>query len=550
MHRNLAIQRIIFSCTMSLLLIMQTSCFRHYYKIAKQPVEATPETVNTLQKESRYFVLRSAQYAWHMKNISVSNDQKTIQCELADLPFEHQLHLVRGEHHENMQYKTKKPTRVVLSEVHFFVPQDVSAKNGPYTIPIDKVEKIEVIEKDGGRTVASFVGGTFAIIGSLVAGVFIFAALTSCPFVSPYDGKEFTLQGEIYGGAVYPQLSRNDFIKLDMGPTPQGNLQLKISNELKEVQHTDLAELITIDHSKEVTILPDQEGNLYSIKDPYQPTSALTGDNINVRDFLSIKDGRFMEFSDSISANGSNEVVLRFNRPIQSNHGKLVLSVKNTFWLDRLYGKMLEGFGDYYNTFVENQKSKTAETLNKWTDDQQIPLKVSVKTKEGWKIVTGLKTSGPVAFRSVVIPLDLTGTDEPITEIKLSSGFMFWEIDYAAMDYSNNEIFSIERQLPAMAIDESGKIVVNELSTPDGHYLIQPVPGNVTTITYNYHQPQKGQAQTYILHSKGWYETKREFKGKPDIAFLQQFKNAGAFSKFSLELYKKEKAVQETTAKK
>src|SRR5205085_11470835 len=129
-------------------------------------------------------------------------------------------------------------------------------------------------------------------------------------------------------------------------------------------------------------------------------------------------------------------------------------------------------------------------------------------------------------------------------------GFLFWDIDYAAMDYSENEILSIEKQLPVLATDETGKIVSNELSAADAKYLIQPVPGNVTTITYNYHKPVDGQAQTYILHSKGWYETKREFKGKPDIAFLQQFKKAGSFPKFSMELYKAEQASLETTVKK
>jgi hypothetical protein len=335
-----------------------------------------------------------------------------------------------------------------------------------------------------------------------------------------------------------------------MAPTPQGNLQLKISNELKEVQHTDLAELITIDHSNGVTIIPDQEGNLYSIKDPLTASSAITKNNTNVTGLLAGKDNHVMEFNDSVSENGSNEIVLHFNKPSHINKGKLVLSVKNTFWLDRLYGKMLEGFGNYYSTFVKNQKSQSAEALNKWTDEQQIPLKVSVKTKEGWKTVTSLKTSGPIAYRDVVVPIDLSGIDEPFTEIKLGSGFMFWEIDYAAIDYSENEILSIEKQLPLMATDETGKMVSHELSSPDGNYLVQPVPGNVTTITYNYHKPSAGKSQTYILHSKGWYETKREFKGKPNIAFLQQFKKGGAFPKFSLELYKKEQLLQETIAKK
>jgi hypothetical protein len=544
---NSSLRRGVFSIiTASLLMTTPTSCFRHYYKIAKQPSSASPQTIDSLQKQSRYFILRSGDYAWHMKNISVSDDQKTIKCELASLPFEHGLHMRKGEHHENMQYKMNKPTRVVLNEVHFFIAPEPFTKDGVITLPVDKIQRIEVIEKDGGRTVASYVFGAMGIVGTIAAGALIIAALTSCPFVSPYDGNEFSLQGEIYGGAVYPQLSRHDYIKLNMAPTRHGNLQLKISNELKEVQHTDLAELITITHSKDVDVLSDQEGNIYSIKDARQPLTALTKNNKDVTDLLAAKDGRIMEMNDSSSV---NTVVLHFNKPSQINKGKLVLTIKNTFWLDRLYGKMLEGFGSYYNTFVANQKNKTADELNRWTEDQKIPMAISIKTNKGWKQVTGLKTTGPVAFRDMVVPLDLADSDEPFVDIKISSGFMFWELDYVAIDYSENEILNVEKQLPVRATDESGKNVSRELAGTDGNYLIQPEPGNVTTITYNYHKPLNGNVQTYILHSNGWYETTRDFKGRPDIAFLQQFKKAGAFARFSLESYCKEAAVRATTAK-
>src|SRR5687767_6421847 len=142
MHRNLFIQRIIFSFTMVMLLIMPTSCFRHYYKIAKPPTAATPESVNSLKNDNRYFNLRSGQYAWHMKDITLSGDQKTLKCVLEDLPYEHQLHLKEGERHGNMEYKKNERTRAVLSEVHFYIPQDVKANDGNYTLSLDQVQKI------------------------------------------------------------------------------------------------------------------------------------------------------------------------------------------------------------------------------------------------------------------------------------------------------------------------------------------------------------------------------------------------------------------------
>lgn len=531
---------------MALLLIMPISCFRNYYKISKRSATASEADINSLKSESRYFILRVGDGAWHMNNIRVSADQRTIQCELKDLPFSHQLHLRNGEH-ENMQYRATKSTRAVLSEVHLYIPFDTTAKSGAYTFAADKVNNIEIIEKDHVRSIGSHVGGVIAVLASIGAGALLLAALTSCPFVSPYDGKQFSMQGEIYGGAVYPQLLRHDYIRLNMAPTPDGDLQLKISNELKEVQHTDLAELITVSHSKNVSVLSDQEGDVYTIRNAFAPRVALTANHIDVTALLAEKDGRFMEFNDSSSPNGSSEVILQFRKTAGVKKGKLVLRVKNTFWLDKLYGKMLEGFGDYYNTFVESQKKKSSEELTKWIDDQMVPLKVSLKTAAGWKTVTSLKTSGPVAYRDVVVPLDLLNIQEPFTQIKLSTGFLFWELDYAAMDESDNEIFNIEKQPPLIALDEAGINVSKELATADGHYLVQPKPGNVTTVTYKYYPPNEGQTNTYILHSKGWYETLRDFKGKPKVAFLNQFKKPGGLSKFSVEMYSK--SISESTAK-
>ena len=539
MHRNIFFQRTVFFLTGMLLVIMQTGCFHNYYKIAKTPATATPTTISKLQNSNRYFVLRSGPTALYMSDLSLSADQKYLQCRLDSLPLAHQLHLKFGHRHGNFQYKANIE-RSVLSEVHLFIPEDTLAKKGnAYTLALDKVEKIQVLEKDGGRTTGSYVFGGIGILatGLVVAGVI--AALSSCPFVSAYDGKEFSLQGEIYGGAVYPQLSRNDYIKLNMSPTSEGKLQLKISNELKEHQHTDLAELLIVTHDKDVRVIPDEQGNLYSIKQPEQPLSAICGNKKNVTKLLSGNDNELMNFDDSLSANGNNEVVLQFNKPAKVDKGKLVLSIKNTYWLDYLYGKMLEGFGSYYNKFVKKQYNQPVTVLNKWTKEQQIPLKVSVKTSQGWRTVADITTTGPVAAREMVVPVDLSSVKESFTEIKLSSGFMFWEIDYAAIDYSDNENITIEKLLPATAIDEKGSDVSDELSKADGLYLEQPMPGNITTITYNYHVPQDGKTQTFILHCKGYYEHVRDFKGKPDIAFLKQFKQPNAFPAFSLKSYKK-----------
>jgi hypothetical protein len=541
MHYKINLYRIVFGITFLALLTMQMGC-HNFYRISKTPVTTASKDIEKLKLQNRYFILRSGPTAWYMNVISVSEDQKSLQCTLDSLPPEHKLHLKNGRNGE-FRYKDKIPENSVLNEVHFYIPADKTILPGSvYTLSLDKVQKIEVLEFNKGRTNGSYAIGAlgYTLGAFMVAAIIIAATKSSCPFVSAYDGNEFSLQGEIYGGAIYPQLCRNDYIKLKMAPDAGGSLQLKISNELKERQYTDIAELMVVTHDKDSKILSDEQGNVYSIEKPESPVAAIFSNNKNVLEpLLNAGDNQLLHFDDTLPTNASNQVIVKFNKPENTKKAKLILSLKNSYWLDYLYGKMAEGFGNYYNTFIKQQYTKPVTELNKWTLEQQLPLEVSVKTTTGWQKITDLTTIGPLITREIVVPLAMEAVSGPFTEIKLSSGFMFWEIDYAAIDYSENKSFSVQQLLPAAAVDETGKNVLDKLVSADGKYLEQPLPGTVTTITYHSKPVPEGKIQTYILHTKGYYEHVRNFEGGPKVAFLEQFKKPNGFPKFSIEMYKK-----------
>ncbi len=541
MHYNKSLQRIIFGLTLLSLFAMQTGC-HNYYRISKTPVTAATKDIEKLKLQNRYFILRSGNNAWYMDGIVLSSDQKTLQCKLDSLPTEHKLHLTKGRKGQ-FRYREDKPEDSVLNEVHFYIPADKTAWPGSvYTLSLDKVQKIEVLEKDKGRTTGSYIVGAigYTVGAVIVASIIILALKSSCPFVSAYDGNEFSLQGEIYGGAIYPQLCRNDYIKLNMLPNANGSLQLKISNELKERQFTDLAELMVITHDKNSKILSDEKGNLYNIEKPEPPISAQMNMNKNVLEpLLKVGDNQLLHFDDTLSDATDNELTLQFYKPLEAQKANLVLSLKNSYWLDYLYGKMAEGFGSYYNTFIKQQYTKPVAELEKWTQEQQLPLQISIKTAAGWQKITALTTIGPLTTREIVVPISLETVLQPFTEIKLSSGFMFWEIDYAAIDYSVNKSFTVQQLSPFSAVDETGKNVLDKLLSADGNYLEQPLPGTVTTISYHFSPIPAGKTQTYILHTKGYYEHVRDFQGGPNLVFLEQFKKPGGFPKFSMAMYKK-----------
>jgi hypothetical protein len=499
------------------------------------------QTLDSLKQQNRYFILHSGSRSWHMKNMVLSDDQKTLSCILDSVSYIHQLHLARG-YKGNMRYKKGNPEHIeVLNEVHVYIPSESGIASGSYNFSLDKVQKIEVIEKDKRRTTNSYVLGAIGYtVGTLaVAGIIAVALKSSCPFVSAYDGHEFSLQGEIYGGSIHPQLARHDFMPLRMAPLPNGSLQIKISNELKEHQYTDMADLWVITHDRNKRILVDQQGKLYSIAEPQMPLTATLNSSKNVlRGLEKAGDNRMVYLDDSSQLNARNEVVLAFNKNDTVSNGKFLLTLKNSYFLDLLYGELAKGFGSYYMTYIKEQRTKPAAELLKWVHEQQIPLTIALKTKEGWKKIESITTIGPLATREMVVSVDLSEVGDGPIEIKLSSGFMFWEIDYAAIDYTSGNDYALRKVSPRKATDEKGRSVLSQLRSEDGKYLEQPNIGNVATIIYKPElRRSPNEVNTYILHTKGYYEHIRDFQTKPDLVFLSQFKKPDAFAVFGMRLY-------------
>lgn len=526
-----------------LFLLLTGSCHNYYKTASARNGSYASSTIDSLRLQNRHFILRNGSQALYMKNIVVSADQKSLTALLDTLPPEHKLHLVNGRG-GNMRYSKIGLTDVaVLSEVHLYTSVNYSALPGEnFNLPLDKVTKIEVIEKDNKRTTNSYVigaiGTTLGVFA--VAAIIVAATKSSCPFVSAYNGKEFALQGEIYGGAIYPQLARHDYLPLKMAPTAEGSLQLKITNELKEKQYTDFANLLVITHDAGTKILSDESGRLYTIGAPQTPVAAKLNGNKNLLPALEKENDNAVAYmDDATTANADNIIALQFKKEPCAQKAKLVLTLKNAYWLDLLYGELAKGFGSYYARYMKKQAKKPAKELIQWTKEQKMPLSVSVNTRKGWKNITDITTIGPLANRTIVVPLDLIDTDKDMVEISLSSGFMFWEIDYAGLDFSADNKFSIEKLSPVTATDENGKDVLPSLQKEDGLYLEQPHIGNAATISYKSApvvDPSK--TQTFILHTKGWYQHIRNFTNGPNVAFLKQFVKPNAFPVYGKELYK------------
>ncbi|HET9824725.1 MAG TPA: hypothetical protein VFP87_05295, partial [Chitinophagaceae bacterium] len=428
----------------------------------------------------------------------------------------------------------------VVTEVHIYLNQTAAIDaTKSLSLPLDQIEKIEVIEHDKLRTTVSYIlGGVGITLGVItVAAVIVALTKSSCPFVSTYDGTQYVVQGELFGGATNRRLERLDYVPLRMQPI-NGEYQLRISNELKENQFTNFADLLVIEHDSSMHVGVGTDGHIYQLGSGLTPTAALVNNKTDVLKEIIQSDGVICKFNDTASSTATNEMAMTFPNPGGFKNAKLVLDLKNSYWFDYLYGEFTSHFGSSYDRWQEQQNTQPVEQMIRWTNEQEIPLSVSMSTPDGWKEICKITTVGPLANRQIVIPVEIAAQSTRPIRIKLSTGFMFWELDCASMDFSVQQPLDVSILKPYSAIDENGNDVLDRLRQDDDKFLTQLEIGNYATLKYKMTRATNpAKSYSVVLATKGYYEPVRNYSGNPDLDFLKRFKEPGAMGNFSKYQY-------------
>jgi hypothetical protein len=367
----------------------------------------------------------------------------------------------------------------------------------------------------------------------------ILATKSSCPFVYSKNGGEFVFKGELYPGVITPKLQRLDYLELQDAQPELNSYTVKVTNELREVQHTDLLQLWVVNHANNTRVALDSEGRPQTFLSLQAPKRLHNGSASIPKALLLAADEEFYSFKNDVaSGTSTRELILEFDKPVNSGNAKLLLTAKNSLWLDYVFGKFNEQFGVYYGTFQEKQQQVSATESKKWANDQHIPLSVYLKTKKGWELVEQLATVGPMATRNLVVPLSLQNVLSERVAIKLECGFMFWELDYAGIDFSENSPFDLEKVKPESALDETLTDVTNLLEAADQNYLVQPEIGNEVTVTFEAPERKAGMRQSVFLVNQGYYNYLRSYDGIPNFKKLKTFREKHTFTRFSENMYK------------
>lgn len=523
------------------LIMLHVSAGCNYYMVNRV------ENINSGLEEvspDKYVIIHFGSETFNLANLYVDKEANTMSGTKTFVNSRHTGHNYPKPRNNRFKKKYEAPT----NEVHIYVNgyKSEDDKSNEISIDIAEVEKMEVYDLQVGATIATYTFTTLGIIAGVIGIILIIVLLTksSCPFVYIHDGEKYVFHGETYGGAIAQNLERDDFMPLYGIEPIDGEYLLKITNELKEKQYTDVAELLILDHDASSLVGTTQTGELHELKDLIAAKQMIADNGSDLTEYILKHDSVYYGFTDEkYGAEDFSQATIKFDNPTNSSTGKMVLTLKNTLWLDIMLDEFFSQFGSYYNKYQKEQNDVPAEKKMEWMSQQGLMLKVEQRTTEGWKEIDELLTVGPLAPRTLVVPLEnLEKTDE--VEIRLSTGFHFWEIDFAGMEYSDLTPVKAETVQLSSAIDENENDVTHKLMSVDGNHLDQLVVGSEAFLKFKAPAPAvTGQKRTVFLHTRGYYEYIRDYKGTPDFKKLKEFREPGRFPAFTKELVERYIAV-------
>ena len=390
---------------------------------------------------------------------------------------------------------------------------------------------------------ASFLN-SLANTGLITAGVAVgvvalYIVACNCPHVYIDTGDELVYNNTLFTGAKAPQLERYDFKELPDYFPDSDQLSLKIVNEDEEDQFTNLLELITVIHDKDIEVIPDKNGKIYTVQNLNSPTSVVDNNNNSLLSSIEYRDDNPYLFNPD-SFEDLAEVSMTFNAVNQTNDAKLVIRARNTMWSGYVYNEFNKLFGNNYSKWVEMNKDKSKEERENWMRDQGIKILVDIKEDGKWRNIDEVELFGEATMNQVVIPIQRKLFGEQL-EVRLRSGFMFWELDYVGVDFTENKSKSviIQSHKPTKAIGNNGQDFTHQLSYNDQEYMEHEMAkeNNTTDVLFDKLPIDSTKNRTFILKSKGYYVPKSDYTGKTDRKRLKAFLTPGELSRFSHQLY-------------
>lgn len=508
----------------------------YYFKVNTKS-KPSVETLSSLENESKLFYLHFNEKVWRLANVELRDN--TLSGEAGEIDNSYVNYQVKPDKPNRYYKRASRNQTYLLNEVHIYAEEYSDSGNNMFSVPVSSISKVEIYDKDTATTTGTWVLGILGAgaIAFVILAILILIFKESCPFIYTYDGDSYHFAGEIFSGAIQPGLERHDYLSLpDLKPS-EGQYLMKVTNEVKEIQHINLLELAVIDHPEKFNVLMDKYGKVQTFSEPVLPEKAEAFDGQDVLSLISEKDENAYIFNDiSVSDEHLAGVVFTFAKPKEVTGGKLIIRAKNSVWVEHVFSSFHDMFGGRYYKFDRKEEKKPSEEIRELMFNQGFPLALYLEKEGVWELQDFYEIAGPMAMKNDVLSINLKEVKSDTVKIKLETGLMFWEMDYAAMDFSENLPLEVKTVTALQAIDENGLDVASAIDSDDLQYYSQPEIGNEATLTFPV--PEfTDENRTVILHSKGYYKIIREQEGRADWKTLRSFRDPGRMAQFSRELY-------------
>ncbi len=275
--RSKLLRRGLIGLMMILLLNFIVGCY--YYKVTTTYQPPNVELVK-LSDLGKKFIVHQNYYIYHVQAVTFLQD--SLELVLGSSYHQNQEDISPVKPNDVKKYHKKKGDARLLNEVHMYVNLDVGKSDSIWMVPHSSIERLDVYNHSTKHTTGYSI--LFGIAMLPVAYVAVMALIllvmlltgNSCPFIYTWNGTDYEFAGEIYSGAVYPALERHDYLLLTGLVEEDGEYKLKIANQLEEIQHTNLLELVIFDHEAHMEVLMDKYGSAHAISEPIAPVSAIS----------------------------------------------------------------------------------------------------------------------------------------------------------------------------------------------------------------------------------------------------------------------------------
>jgi hypothetical protein len=537
-----------------------SGCFKQFY-LTNTANHIDSATLMKLIGAQKYFILHDLSHnrEYALDNVKVFNEN--LVADMGPLLSEHTLyeHPLRPVQNAFLV----KDKDVVLYEVHLYSqnPGDDSMR---VNIALKDFSRVDVYELDKKSTnrhmVGSIIGITLTTAGAIVAIVAIAEtgksssapspsptpspsqnsdlSLTCSPQVYLKEHNKTELQGTLYSGAIAASLERTDYMPLSIGEHADEKVRLTIKGKDEEDIMLNRVQLMQVTHKESEQVLIDRNGKIQVYHDPVKPRQALIGPDKDVRMEIMARDGKYYSFTNQSVEENSSDILLNFRKPHNSTSGKLIVNAKNSAWSYYLFNQFKSLYGDYYPSLIQKKDKADPAQVMRCELDQYLPLLVSVKYKEEWKFVDYFPTAGISASRDLIMNLDLKEfRDSDNVQIRLQTTYMFWDLDYVAMDFSTRDNFQNEF-IPAskvLLVNRDSEEIIPETDQHSNIIVKGPLRLDIEFDVHSH--PSTGMKNSYFLVGNGYYHDNSRFEGEARFRELVRFSGKGAFDKYSREKF-------------